>query len=166
MRDADLAGERRESGVAVQELALRGTAGEGLKFVLAVDIDEDVARLAQQLHRDRLAVEVSARAPIRAHHAPHDEVATGADRLLLEPLLELAWRATEVEGAGDLGALGAVTHHFGPGAAAGEQLQRIDEDRLAGTGLTGQHGESGAQFELHGIDDGEVTDLQVGQHGF
>ena len=89
----------------------------------------------------------------------------GADGLFLEPLLQLARRRDEVEGAGHFGALGAVAHHFGPGAAAGEQLQRIDEDRLAGAGLPGEHGESRAQFELHGVDDGEVTDLQVGQHG-
>ena len=57
-----------------------------------------------------------------------------------------------------------MAHHFRAGPAAGEQLQRIDDDRLAGAGLSGEDGESGVQLELHGIDDGEVAYLQVRQH--
>ena len=39
--------------------------------------------------------------------------------------------------------------------------QRIDHDGLARAGLAGEHGESGAHFELDEIDDGEVANLQV-----
>src|SRR4029077_10996601 len=41
VRDADLADGRRKGTVAIEQLALRGAAGEGLKLMLAVDIDQD-----------------------------------------------------------------------------------------------------------------------------
>ena len=63
-----------EPAVAVEQLALRGGARQGLELVLAVDIDEDVAGFAQQLHRHRLAVEVGARAAIAADDAAHGEL--------------------------------------------------------------------------------------------
>ncbi len=86
------------------------------------------------------------------------------DGLLFQPLLELARRLGELEGGGDLGALRAVAHHFRAGAAAGQQLQRIDQDGLAGAGFAGEHREPGTQLQLHVVDDGEVADLQMGQH--
>ncbi len=58
----------------------------------------------------------------------------------------------------------AVADHFGSGPAAGQQLQGVDQDRLAGPGLPGEHREPGVQLELHRIDDREVADLQVSQH--
>ena len=166
VRDAHLADERGELAVAVEQLALRGTSGQGLKFVLAVDVDEDVAGLAQQLHRYRLPVQIGARAAVGADDPAHGELAGGVQRLLLEPLPQLARRLAELEGAADFSALAAVAHHLRAGTAAGEQLQRVHQDRLAGAGLAGEHREPGAQLELHGIDDGEVADLQVGQHDF
>ena len=134
--------------------------------MLAVDIDEDVARLAQQLHGDRLAVEVGARAAIVAHDAAHEQLAVRAHRLLLEPLFQFPRRAAQIESAGDFRALGAVAHDLRAGAAAGEQLQRIDQDRFARAGLPGEDREPRAQLQFHRIDDGEVTDLQVREHEF
>src|ERR1700751_4825234 len=48
MRDADLAHRAGQGAVAIEQLALRGAARQRLEFVLAMDVDEDAARLAQQ----------------------------------------------------------------------------------------------------------------------
>jgi hypothetical protein len=45
-------------------------------------------------------------------------------------------------------ARGAFAHHAGIGARAQHQLQRVDQDGLAGAGLAGQHGEAGMQVQL------------------
>ena len=45
----------------------------------------------------------------------------------------------------------------GVAALAQSQRQRIDQDRLAGAGFAGQHGEAGAELELERVDDDEVT---------
>ena len=53
MGDPHLADERIVPAEVIEQLALRGAARQRLEFVLAVDVDEDVAQLAQQLHRHR-----------------------------------------------------------------------------------------------------------------
>ena len=165
MRDADLGGELGERAVLIEQHALRGAARQGLELVLAMDIDEELAGLAQRLQRHRLPVEIGARAAVGSDDPPHDELVRAADRLLRQPLPELARDPGELEGARDLGALGAVAHRFRAGAPSGEQLQRIHHDRLARAGLAGEHRESGSQLELHRVDEGEVADLQVAEHG-
>jgi hypothetical protein len=53
-----------------------------------------------------------------------------------------------------------VAHDFGAGAATREKLQRVDHDGFAGTRFPSEHSQTRAPFDLDGIDDGEVTDLQ------
>src|SRR5262249_19811144 len=125
MRDSNLSDGRLEAPVSVEELALRGTARQRLKLVLAVDIDKDVARLSQQLHGDRLTVHVSARAPIVRDHTANGELVGCANGLLFQPALQLSRCLGEIEGARDLGALGAVPDNFRSGAATRKKLQGI-----------------------------------------
>jgi hypothetical protein len=66
-------------------------------------------------------------------------VLAGVEAGLVEPGGEARRR---VELGGDLGARGAFAHHAGVAAAAEGELQRVDEDRLAGAGLAGEHGEA------------------------
>src|SRR5215469_3819689 len=108
MCDPDLTDACVQRAVAIEQLALRGAAGEGLEFVLPVDIDEDAAGLAQHLHRDRLTIQISTRATVAADDAAHAELGGSAEGLFFEPLLELARRLGEIKGRGNLGALSAV----------------------------------------------------------
>ena len=66
-----------------------------------------------------------------------------------EPALPGSWN---VELGRQLGALGAFAHHAGVAAAAEQELERIDQDRLAGAGLAGEHGEAGAELERGALD--------------
>ena len=132
--------------------------------MLSVDIDQQSSDLAQQLYRNGLSVEVGARAAVGTDHPADRELGGAAEGLLIEPLPQLARGLTQLEGRGDLGPLGSVADDLRAGPPACDQLQRFDEDRLAGAGLTGEDREPRAQFELHRIDDGEVADLQVRQH--
>ncbi len=128
-----------------------------------MNIDQLLAQLAQRLQRHRLAVDEGARAPIaRDDHAPQDAFAVAFDRLRLEPAPHRP-RSRDVEGRGDLGALGAVAHDFAAGATAGGEQQRIDDDGFARAGFAGEHGQTGAELELELIDDREVANLQIGQ---
>ena len=58
----------------------------------------------------------------------------------------------------------AVPDHAGVGALAQRQLQCIDQDRFAGTGLAGQHGETRPEIQFKRFDDDEVADGQGEQH--
>ena len=69
----------------VEQLALRAALHQMLKFLLAVDLDQEFGELAQRLQRDQLAVHVGARAAVGADDPAHDELAVVLDGLLVEP---------------------------------------------------------------------------------
>ena len=161
----DLRREGLRACVGVEQLPLRGGAQQRLELVLAVDLGEEAADLAQHLHRHLLAVEVRARLALARDHAAHHELVVGIDALLLEQAAQRGIGAAQVEGGGDLGAFRAVADGLGAGARTDRELQRIDQDGLAGAGLAGEHGEAALELDLDGVDDGEVADLQVGEHG-
>ena len=64
----------------------------------------------------------------------------------------------------ELGALGAFAHQGGVATAADQELDRVDEDRLAGAGLAGERGEARAELERRSFDDDEVRRLERAQH--
>src|SRR6185312_10321501 len=79
--DPYLPDQRLESPIFIEQLLLRGGARQRLELVLTVDIDEDASHLAQEQHRNGLAVEVRARAPVRRQNPPDHELVTAGDRL-------------------------------------------------------------------------------------
>src|SRR5581483_7363367 len=164
MSNSDLAGRLLEAAESIQQLALRGRPGERLKFVLPVDVDQDVARFAQQLYRHGLAVQIRAGATVARDHAADRKLLGSVDGLFLQPALQLPRAFAQIEGPDDLGSLGAMAYHLGARAPPGQQLQRIHQNGLARASLAGQHRQSGPQFQLDAIDDREVPDLQIVEH--
>src|SRR5262245_49481311 len=61
--------------VAIRELPLCRAAHERLVFHLAVHIEQRFAELSQRLHGHGLTVDVRARTPIGADHAPEHALA-------------------------------------------------------------------------------------------
>ena len=70
----------------------------------------------------------------------------------------------EVERRADLGALGAHAHDAGIAASAENETERVDEDRLAGPRLAGEHAEAGRKVDLELVDEDEVADGESAQH--
>ena len=66
-------------------------------------------------------------------------------------------RRRQVELGADVGARRAFAHHAGVAAAAERQLQRIDEDGLAGAGFAGEHAEAARTRGRARVDDDEVA---------
>ena len=159
----DLAEHPQVRQVLVQHLALRAAIHQALEFLLAMDFDEELRQFAQCLERHHLAVHIGARTAVRADHPPHHEIAVVFDCLRLEPGLRCAWK--RVKTRRDFGALRALAHDVAAGAAAGNEQQRIDDDGFAGAGLAGERREAGPKFEFRLIDEHEIAQLQVGEHG-
>ena len=78
-------------------------------------------------------------ASMRAAQQQRRVAVAGVEAGLGEPGAE---RRRRVELGADLGARRAFAHDAGVAAAAERELQRVDQDRLAGAGLAGQHGEA------------------------
>ena len=146
----------------IEQVALGAALDQMLELLLTVDLDQHVGEFAQRLNRHHLPVDVGARAAVRADHPAHEDLAVVLDRLRLEPAQRACGRVREA--CRDLGALGAVAHHIPGAPASGDEQQGIDHDRLAGPGLPGERGETGAEFELGLIDDHEIAQLEMREH--
>src|SRR3546814_1077244 len=70
-----------------------------------------------------------------------------------------------VEFGGDAGLVTAVTDQAGIGAGAERQAEGIEQDRLAGPGLTGQHRQPRREGEVETVDEHHVPDRERGEHG-
>src|SRR5690606_40778914 len=70
----------------------------------------------------------------------------------------------EAELGRELGAVGAVADHAAVRAQAGEEPQRVHQQRLAGAGFTRDHGHARAELEFGAGDHGEVTDGEAQEH--
>jgi hypothetical protein len=160
----DFARERARNAMGIDDLPLHVAAHKGLEFLLAVDVDQELAELAYALCGQRLAVHVLARAPVPADDTPQHELTVRRfDRLFLEPAAEQG-AGCGLECRRDFRALRAVAKHVGTRAAAECQHHRIHDDGLAGAGFSRERREAALELELGRVDDREVPDLQVREH--
>ena len=151
------------SGGRIEHPALVSGAQQRMVGVLALQIHQPGAELAQGLRRHRAIVD-----PCPGAAVPGDPAAQGAlvpIRFDAERIAELFEPGQPVrgEGGGGLRPLGAGTDHFGARASAERQPERIDQDRLSGPGLSGEHGEAGPDLDVEPVDDREVADCEMGK---
>jgi hypothetical protein len=131
--------------------------------VLAVDVDQALAQLAQLADGGRAAVDPGAALALGVDTAAQQQrsFAVIVEAGLGQPGGQRPWA---VELGGDLGARRALAHHAGVGAVAERELQRVDQDGLAGARLAGQRGEAGLQLQLECRHDDDVAQRQAAQH--
>ncbi len=142
---------------------MAGGVGEAHLVVLALHLDQQQAEPAQQRDPHRRIVGEGARAAVAGDDAAQHDLLLRRDAVLGEQ------RHRGVIGrwgehGGDHGLLAAGAHQplFGPGAQC--QAEAVEQDRLAGAGLAGQHGEAGAETEVQPLDQHHVADRQRRQH--
>jgi hypothetical protein len=66
-------------------------------------------------------------------------------------------------GDGSLGCPGPEQPAVGPFAE--HQAQRVEDDRLAGAGLAGEHGKTRGELQIEALDQDDVADGQAQEHG-
>ena len=116
---------------------------------------EPLAERAQLAGRGRAAVDPAAALALRVERAAQQQFfAFRVEPVAGKPCVAVG-RA--VERRGDLAARRAFAHEHRVRARTERELQRVDQDRLAGTGLAGQHREAGREFELEFMHDHEVA---------
>ena len=90
--------------------------------------------------------------------------ARGAQLLDARLLERLPRRLREIEDGLGGHLVGAAADHVRGAARPAEELQRVDEQGLAGAGFAGQNVQAGAGLDGELLDDGEVPHLQVRDH--
>ena len=163
----NLARQLAGSGVFVEQAAMGVVFQQRLVFVLAVNVDQQLAQGLDVALGAGRAVDVAPRAPFGGDDPAQD---AGAVRILVmtqvalgQPLARLR-NPAEVEAGQQVGLVRTRTHHAVVGAIAEGQPQGVQHDRLAGTGFAGDHRHAGFEFEVEVFDDGVIVDRQVDQH--
>ncbi len=154
----------REAAMMVKQRALQRRLEQRLLLVLAVDLDQQLAEPAQQAAADRLVVDEGARAAVGRDQAAQHQLVLGGDAVLGEQALHAA--VAEVgERRGDRALRRTLAHQRAVGAPAEREPHGIEQDRLAGAGLAGQHAEAFGELEVEPLDQDDVADHEAGQHG-
>ena len=141
--------ERDGARVAVERGALHGGVEQRLVCVLSVQVDQVAAELGELARGRQPPVDVGTAAALTRDHPREDGLGSGL-------------RVHEATLDARLG--GAVPHERGVGPATDQQLDRLDDERLARTGLAGDGGEAGPEHEVQVGDDPEIDDVQLDQH--
>ncbi len=137
--------------IGIEDVALGGGRDEGAVLVLPVDLDQLRRRLAERAQGRHAAVDPGPGPALGGDRAGQDHLAGGV-------------ALPQHEAGLDQGLGGAGAHHAGVGPAAQHQLQRLDDERLAGAGLTGERRHAGPEDQRQVLDHTEVAHVQVGQH--
>ncbi len=120
--------------------------------------------MLQHLHAHRLVVDERARSAVGELHATKDQFIFGRNVVGRE---QRARRmvARDIEHGGDLALLDALPDQRLVPAAAKGQRESIEQDRLAGAGFAGEHGEPIGEIDVEPVDQHDVADRESGEHG-
>ena len=148
--------------VGVQKRQLPRRLQERLMRVLAVNVDQHAAHILQLRRRHGNAVHPTAGAARRIDRAAQEHFVTiSGERMIFEPKPE---RFRHAEGCGEVRLGGAFAYDVRVGPGAQDEAESVDQDRLPGTGFTGQHREAGRELHVERLDDHEVPKREREQH--
>ena len=139
-------------------------AQQRLMLVLAVDVDEQLADVAQITERGRPTIDVGASAALPRESAAERTIFAFIKLAGLWPGQSIGQMADDKERA-DIGALGSRPYHAAIGTVAQAQAERIHEDGFTGAGFAGDHRKSRGKLQLEVLHDGKLTDFEQAQHG-
>ena len=156
------------TGEAIQPTALLARATQ----LLGLALDGEIEQQGPQLQH--LAA---------AHHHPVEPVAAGEPAVLEPPvaaeqqvtllglqllaLQPVAQGGRQAEAGLDPPPFGTAPQQAGPLAALGtseQGIEGIQQDRLAGAGLAGEHGEPSRERQLQPLDQGDILETQTREH--
>ena len=162
---------RVRRSVAGEEIAV---AGEGVDepemqlwlqqadvFVLTADVDEAVGQLFELAGGGEGAVDPDP-APARSADGAPDEQRVAVARQA--QFLKLGVEVHPFEERFDRGLVRAGSDQVEACPAAEDEVERVDEQRLARAGLAGDDVEARAKGDLDRFDDGQILDSQRGDH--
>ena len=158
-------GRRIESPEGVEQRAMTARREQPTIVMLAMDLDQPSAELAQQRGRNRLVVDAGAAAAVGLDDPAHDKGLAG---LALEAVVGQQRGdhgiAVDLEARGHHRLRRAVTDQRGLGALAEGKPQSVEQDRLARTGFASERTEPSGEIEVERLDQHDVANGQPDQH--
>ncbi len=152
----------------VEEVALEVGGEEGLVVVGAVDVDEVFAEAFEELGGGGGGVDLAAAVALEGEGAADDELvvfAEGEAAFFEDGVEGLGIGVFDLEGAFDGGFGFAAADEAFVGAFAEEEAEGAHEDGFARAGFAGDDVEAVSELGFGGVNDGEVADCEVAEHG-
>ena len=159
----NLGGLRFEPAEGIDQAAVGRRLDQRALVMLAVDLHQRRADGLERLHAHRLVVDQGARAPVGKLHAAQNQLVLGGNVVRSEHGVG-RMLARHVEDRAHLPLLDAVAHQAGVAAGAEREREGIEQDRLAGAGLAGEHREAGRELHVEALDQDDVADRKAGEH--
>ncbi len=138
---------RLRPGEAVEQRALLDGCEQRLVRVLTVQVDEPPSALRKLRHRREPAVDVAAGPSVGGHDPREHDLVVAV-----------------VESAFDTRLGRTFANQLRIGSPATEEIQRVDDQRLARAGLAGDHRQARAEGHLELGNDSQILDAQLGKH--
>ena len=148
----------------IQQVQLAAARQQCLVFMLAVYLHQQGRELGQLRQRRRSPVDPGARATVRPQGAAQLALPVVVHVLRGQPCGRRGC-IRQIEHRRQLRAFRAVADHPAVGTGAGQEAERIDQQRLARAGFTRDHGQARRKVQLRDGDHGEIADGEMGQHG-
>ncbi len=141
----------------IEQTGMARRIGEADLFVLALHLDQQRRRASQQRHADRLVIDEGARPAILGQHAAQHDLVLGIQSLLGQQRCRGMPRGRR-EAGGHAGLFGTRTHQSGVRPRPQREAETVQQDRLAGAGLAGEHGQARAERNIQPLDQHNVAD--------
>jgi hypothetical protein len=156
-----LGGERNQPPEPVEKTNVPGGRQQRLVIVLAVKVHQTVSERLEDTQGDRAIVDI---APACAIHP--DFPAEDDDIVLFRDGQIIIFFTGNIPGkdGGHGQRISSGTNHLRRGARPEDQLERINDDGLAGPGFPGDDGETGRKRYGKLVDNGEITDGKGFKH--
>jgi hypothetical protein len=144
----------------IQQHALLGGPQQQMMFVLAMEVHQQIAYGTQLLGGGGVGVDPGAQPAVRPQDAAQDAGLPFGQLLFLE-MAQDPGLAGDIEDGADFGFLLTMANQARIGAIADGKPQGGHQERFAGSGLAADHAQSLAIFDLHPVDQGDVTDEEL-----
>lgn len=139
---------------------------KGLVVVLAVEIDEEASDFAEGADGDGSGVEADGGAAVGGDVALDDEASVFEFDAFLGAEGESEGVGAEVGDKADGAFASSGADKVAVGASAEGEADTVDEEGFAGAGLAGEGREAGPEFKAGLVDDGDIFDGELKEHGF
>ena len=132
-------------------------------LMLPVNIHQKAANFAALLCSGKRTVDIGATATFFVDGSPQRQLRLKQEVVVSEPLPH-GVGVCDIEQSRNIGLIRAMPHQACFGSIAQAQTKRIDKNRLAGAGFSGDDGHSWPELDGKLIDDSQMSDVNVGQH--
>ena len=133
-------------------------------FVLAMDFHQQRRQLAKLARVGRAPVDPCLGAALGADDPAQLALAIFVQLLARQPLARFR-QFGEVKLCCEVGPIAAGTHHAAVGTCAGQQHERVDQQRLARARFAADHSQARAESDLGSLDDRKMTNVKRSEHG-